>query len=161
MSKSILAVLALFSASMANADMAVTTIPMGQDVIDVTYGMNQPLGRVWINVTSRARDCDMSSYGSYRGPCAMEESRTKVEGLRFDIATRSIVLEVDASAPVVCAKLVDHKFLGQKWSTLKTTRACGITRVLTQTKVNDDGYETRAVTYQAVYFGALNGRSGN
>ncbi len=97
--------------------------------VTVEYAANKQLGRAWVEIV-----VDNAAPDSSLG---YDEYRTKVEGLRFDAATNSIVLERDGQL-IECAKWKRGGFFGI--SGFKPT-GCKFSHRLIK-KTVDDGFNT-------------------
>lgn len=100
--------------------------------VTTQFAVNKQLGRAWVEINVDNSDAD-SSLGN-------DDYRTKVEGLRLDVASNTIVLERDGQL-IECAKWKRGGFFGI--SEYKPT-GCKFSHRLIK-KTVDDGFETYTV----------------
>lgn len=102
------------------------------------FDFNPELGRAWVEFT-----------GSFSDPDAMSEIyRIKVTGLSFDKENAQIVY-TDGNETVVCANVrVGGSIF--KPTRIYPTNSCRFSHEI-ETKMVDDGYEIKKVSYQVEY----------
>lgn len=103
--------------------------------VTVEFAANKQLGRAWVEINVDNSDAD-SSLGN-------DDYRTKVEGLSYDAATKSIMLERDGQL-IECAKWKNGGFFGLDG--FKPT-GCKFSHRLIKKTIDDgfDNYTVRAV----------------
>jgi len=119
----------------------------------VDYGVSERLDRAWLVLHFRNEGpCNDSE-----GGCSLDEPRrVRVPGLIYQPSTKEVLYQEGSQAPVVCARIVRHRFIGS-WETVEPTGNCGY-RIADVDHFVDDGYQGRQDTRQEIFFGAAAGR---
>lgn len=130
--KSLIASIVLMFSLTALADTTVLLETKNYDNYDVstTFTVNKELGRAWVTVTLGETFGDSTYYN---------DTRVKVEGLSYDAATRSIVLDKDGEQ-IVCASLYNRRFIIDGGNSIRNSGRCKFS-VKKFKKEFDNGFE--------------------
>lgn len=131
--KQILIVLALVLSSIASAD-SIKVFETRYDYSDYTpeFQINKSLGRAWVNVVEAESTGDSTYY---------HDNRVLVEGLSYNAADRTIVLERDGQL-VVCAELYNRRFILDGGNSIRLTKSCSFSQKIVKVQF-DNGFEIR------------------
>lgn len=134
----LLLVLGSVTAKAEKIEVFSTTYSHGTPHVTMAYVANRPLGRAWLNIV-----VDTSMPDSSLG---YDEYEQKVEGLRYDEATKRIVIERDGQIKE-CARFKKGGFFGlDRW----VSTGCRLSYKLVKRPV-DDGFRIRNYDYVVVY----------
>lgn len=134
--KKLIALLALMISTVALADSAVIFETKNHSNYDVvtTFEVNKELGRAWVNVSLAEYWGDSTHY---------DDRRVKIEGLSYDAATKSIVLERNGEK-IVCGVIYNRRWVIDIGGSIRETKRCTFT--VKKFKVTEDnGFETYKV----------------
>lgn len=109
------------------------------DTADVTFGFNEKLGRVWV---------EMNISDRYDAEDSGTNHRTLVEGLTYDENAKAAYLDIEGQL-VECAVVKQRGVLVFRHNYLKAT-GCGFKSKLV-TKMVDNGFEIKKKTFLEVY----------
>ncbi len=140
--KQILIVLALILSSVASADSIKLFETRYDTSTDYTaeFQVNKELGRAWVNVSEAESWGDNTSY---------TDNRVKVEGLSYNAADKTIVLERDGQL-IVCAEIYNRRFVIDVGGSIRMTKRCSFSQKKVTVQV-DNGYEVYNVKMLQVF----------
>ena len=113
------------------------------------YGISERFNRAWLGLHFTSKGpCPASD-----GECEIDDPvRVSVPGVTYDPTTRQVLYREEGVAPLPCAKVVRHKFIGS-WETVDGTGKCAY-RIVKVDSFIDDGFEGREDRRKEIYFGA-------
>lgn len=130
----------LFSSLAFSAEVKIYDAPAWKgDSVEATFGLNEKLGRVWVEMTISDR-FDSEDTGDFH--------RTLVQGLSYDVNARAAYLDIEGQL-VECAVVKQRGVLIFRHNYLKST-GCGFKSKLV-TKMVDNGFEIKKRTFLEVY----------
>lgn len=140
--KKLIAILALVISTVAAAESTLIYETKNYSNYDVTttFDVNKQLGRAWVNVSLAEFWGDSSTY---------TDERVKIEGLSYDAATKSILLERNGET-IVCGVFYNQRWVIDFGGSIRLTKRCTFT--VKKIKVTEDnGFETYKVPMIQVY----------
>ncbi len=140
--KQILIVLALVLSSVAAADSIKLYETRYDSSTDYTpeFQVNKDLGRAWVNVAEAESWGDSIHYS---------DNRVKVEGLSYNAADKTIVLERDGQL-IVCAEIYNRRFVIDVGGSIRMKKPCSFSQKKVRVYV-DNGFEIRTKTMLQVF----------
>lgn len=140
--KKLIAIFALVLSTLAAAESTLIFETKNYSNYDVTptFDVNKNLGRAWVNILLAEFRGDSSTYS---------DELVKIEGLTYDAATKSIVLNRNGET-IVCGTFYNQRWVIDFGGTIRSTKRCTF-KVKKVTVETDEGFEIVRVPMIQVY----------
>lgn len=140
--KKIIALIAFVISTVAAAESTLIFETKNYANYDVTteFQVNEKLGRAWVNVELAEYWGDSTTY---------DDNRVKIEGLSFDVATKTIVLEKDGEQ-IVCGSMYNRRWVIDGGRSIRNSGKCTFS-VKKIKKQFDNGFEVYYVPMIQVF----------